>query len=141
LLTGKRRNNEKILVIEDEKLLLENIEDILSFQENFEVITAENGRIGLELAQKNEPDLIICDIMMPELDGYEVLTGLRNNFKTAMIPLIFLTAKADRLDLRKGMELGADDYLTKPFTPNELLKAIAIRLEKTKSWKKDINKN
>ena len=121
---------KKILVIEDEKLLLENIEDILSFLENFEVITAENGRIGLELAEKYEPDLIICDIMMPELDGYDVLRGLRNNFKTAMIPLIFLTAKADRLELRKGMELGADDYLTKPFTPNELLKAIAIRLKK-----------
>ena len=80
---------KKILVIEDEKLLLENIEDILSFQENFEVMRAENGRIGLNLALENEPDLIICDIMMPELDGYEVLTELKKNFKTAMIPLIF----------------------------------------------------
>jgi CheY-like chemotaxis protein len=120
---------KKILVIEDEPLVRENLEDILEI-EDFLVVSAENGRIGLELAKKEVPDLIICDVMMPELDGYEVLHYLREDEKIAKIPFIFLTAKAERLDQRQGMELGADDYLVKPFTPQELLKAIEARLKK-----------
>jgi two-component system, sensor histidine kinase and response regulator len=120
---------KKILVIEDEPLVRENLEDILEI-ENFQVVSAANGKIGLELAKKEIPDLIICDIMMPELDGYEVLNYLRSDETIAKIPFIFLTAKAERLDLRQGMELGADDYLVKPFTPQELLKAIEARLKK-----------
>ncbi|MGJ3246548.1 MAG: hybrid sensor histidine kinase/response regulator [Elainellaceae cyanobacterium] len=119
----------KILVIEDEEFVRENIQEILSL-ENFYTVVAENGKIGVQLAREELPDLIICDVMMPELDGYDVLQVLRQNEVTATIPLIFLTAKASRSDLRQGMELGADDYLTKPFTPSELLKAITTRFEK-----------
>jgi diguanylate cyclase (GGDEF)-like protein len=119
----------KILVIEDEVQVLDNIQEILEL-EDFDTITAENGCVGVQLALAQVPDLIICDVMMPELDGYGVLSALRQYSATAAIPLIFLTAKADRSDLRQGMLLGADDYLTKPFTPSELLKAIATRLEK-----------
>lgn len=119
----------KILVIEDEAQVLDNIQEILEI-EDFDTITAENGCIGVQLAKVEAPDLIICDVMMPEMDGYGVLTALRQYSATVNIPLIFLTAKADRSDVRQGMELGADDYLTKPFTPAELLKAIATRLEK-----------
>ena len=121
--------NPTILVIEDDQQVRENIEDIL-FLENFKVITAENGQSGLNLAKGAVPDLIICDIMMPELDGYGVLSQLREEPSTASIPLIFLTAKADWLYVRQGMEQGADDYITKPFTHKELLAAIATRLEK-----------
>ncbi len=119
----------KILVIEDEDHIREIIQDVLSL-ENFHTLTAENGRIGLELASDYQPDLILCDIMMPELDGYGVLQALRQNETTASIPLIFLTARTSRSDQRRGMELGADDYLTKPFMPNELLSAIATQLKK-----------
>lgn len=119
----------KILVIEDEVQVLDNIQEILEI-EDFDTITAENGRVGVQLALAEVPDLIICDVMMPELDGYGVLSALRQYSATANIPLIFLTAKANRSDVRQGMELGADDYLTKPFTPAELLKALATRLEK-----------
>lgn len=119
----------KILIIEDEEQVRENIQQILEL-EGFTVLAAENGLIGVELAKKNCPDLIICDIVMPELDGYAVLAELQMDAATNTIPVIFLSAKADRTDLRLGMELGADDYLTKPFTPPELIKAIAIRLKK-----------
>lgn len=119
----------KILVIEDEELIRDNIVELLE-TENFEVFTAENGKIGLQLAIQHQPDLILCDVRMPEIDGYGVITALQNNPITATIPFIFLTANADVGDLRKGMQLGADDYLTKPCTPTELLKAIVIRLEK-----------
>ncbi|MEL7035160.1 MAG: EAL domain-containing protein [Cyanobacteria bacterium J06592_8] len=119
----------KILVIEDEPDIRENIQDILEM-EDFELVSAENGLIGIEQAKKHLPDLIICDIMMPKMNGFEVLQELKKENKTASIPLIFLTAKADRTDFRQGMELGADDYLTKPFTPKELLQAIRVRLEK-----------
>ncbi|HEY9753238.1 MAG TPA: diguanylate cyclase, partial [Coleofasciculaceae cyanobacterium] len=98
--------------------------------EGFEVIDGANGQVGIDLAQTHEPDLIICDIMMPELDGYQVLEQLRQIPETARIPFIFLTAKADRADFRQGMELGADDYLTKPFKRSELLGAISARLAK-----------
>ncbi len=119
----------KILVIEDETPIRENILELLDAEE-FEAIGAENGKIGIQLAVAEMPDLILCDVMMPELDGYGVLKALRDTKATATIPFIFLTALADKGDTRKGMELGADDYLTKPCTPDELLKAIAIRLEK-----------
>lgn len=119
----------KVLVIEDEDTIRENLVELLEVEE-FEVIAAENGRIGVEKAYKHLPDLILCDVMMPELDGYGVLNELRSHLQTATIPFIFLTAKADRHDLRQGMNLGADDYLTKPCSMEELLTAIAIRLEK-----------
>lgn len=119
----------KILVIEDEDLIRDNIVELLE-SEDFEVFNAEDGKIGVQLASQHQPDLILCDVMMPELDGYGVLLKLQENPLTATIPFIFLTAKADLGDLRKGMQLGADDYLTKPCTATELLKAIVIRLEK-----------
>lgn len=119
----------KILVIEDEFLIRENLLERLG-AEGFDTVGAENGLDGVKLAIADRPDLIICDVMMPELDGYEVLKTLRQNPNTAAIPFIFLTAKADKSALRQGMELGADDYLTKPFTKTELLGAIATRLEK-----------
>ncbi len=119
----------KVLVIEDEFSVRENIKQILEF-ENFHAVVATNGREGIALAKKEIPDLIICDIMMPEMDGYEVLKELRNDNTTASLPFIFLTAKSEKTDVRYGMELGADDYLQKPFTTEELLNAIKIRLER-----------
>ena len=120
---------KKILVIEDEELLRANTVQILEL-EDFCTIEANNGRVGVQLAQEHLPDLILCDVMMPELDGYCVLNALRQNPATAAIPFIFTTAKASKTDLRQGMDLGADDYLTKPFTADELLGAIATRLKK-----------
>lgn len=119
----------KILVIEDELALLEEVLDILWF-EDFEAIGAENGLDGVEKARQFLPDLIICDIMMPKLDGYGVLEELRAQPETGAIPFIFLTALADHSDRRKGMNLGADDFLTKPFSNDELLTAIRTRLDK-----------
>jgi DNA-binding response OmpR family regulator len=119
----------KILVIEDEKGVQDNVIDILEL-EGFKVIAADNGLLGVLMARAEQPNLIICDIMMPELDGYGVLEQLRQDPTTATIPFIFLTAKAEVVDLRQGMESGADDYLTKPFTPLELRKAVAVRLQK-----------
>lgn len=116
-------------MIEDDENIRENILEILIGQ-NLRAIGAKNGRLGIHLARKTIPDLIICDILMPELDGYDVLIELRKDPLTAVIPFIFLTALADRDHNRKGMELGADDYITKPCKPVELLKAIAIRLSK-----------
>jgi CRP-like cAMP-binding protein len=118
-----------ILIIEDNKEVRENTEEILQLA-SYKVITAENGKIGADLAIKNKPDLIICDIMMPELDGYGVLHILSKNTATAGIPFIFLTAKSEQEDFRKGMKLGADDYLTKPFDDMELMNAIETRLKK-----------
>ncbi|MEA5601934.1 response regulator [Nostoc sp. UHCC 0252] len=118
-----------ILIIEDEPQVRENIQEILQLSD-FDTLIAPNGQVGLEIAQHKLPDLIICDIMMPELDGFSVLSALRQNQATINIPLIFVTAKAERSDFRQGMDLGADDYLTKPFSPEELLSAIASRLEK-----------
>ncbi|WP_017304990.1 hybrid sensor histidine kinase/response regulator [Spirulina subsalsa] len=116
-----------ILVIEDEEPIRANIIELLE-AEDFQVLGADSGVQGLALAQTYLPDLILCDIMIPELDGYEVLQQLRQNSATATIPLIFLTALSDQRDTRRGMELGADDYLTKPCTPDALLRAIASRL-------------
>ncbi|MBD0343882.1 MAG: EAL domain-containing protein [Coleofasciculus sp. Co-bin14] len=119
----------KILVIEDERAIRINLLKLLG-AEGFHVIAAENGKEGVQLAHTEPPDLIICDILMPELDGYGVLRTLQQDPVTATIPFIFLTAKSDRSDWRQGMNLGADDYLTKPFTRAELLEAIASRLQK-----------
>ncbi|WP_316818991.1 response regulator [Pedobacter nyackensis] len=118
-----------VLIIEDNEDIRESTAEILELA-NFDVIQAHNGKIGVELATTHSPDLILCDIMMPELDGYGVLYMLSKNPKTAVIPFIFLTAKAERIDMRKGMEMGADDYLTKPFDDVELLNAIESRLSK-----------
>lgn len=120
-----------ILIIEDNEDIREGTAEILGLA-GYHTITAENGKIGIEKAQKEKPDLIICDIMMPELDGYGVLYLLNKNVETAAIPLIFLTAKVERNDMRKGMEMGADDYLTKPFDDMELLNAVESRLSKKK---------
>ncbi|MBD2128735.1 EAL domain-containing protein [Microcoleus sp. ZQ-A2] len=120
---------KKILVIEDEDFVRENILELLDV-EGFEAIGAENGQVGLNLAKGIIPDLILCDVMMPGLDGYGVLRAIRQDALTASIPFIFLTAKAAKADFRQGMELGADDYITKPFTRAELLGAITSRLKK-----------
>ncbi|OUL27978.1 diguanylate cyclase [Nostoc sp. RF31YmG] len=127
----------KILVIEDEELVRENLLDLLE-AEDFQTIAAANGKIGLNLAFSEIPDLILCDMMMPEIDGYGVLTTLRQDPLTATIPFIFLTAKSAKADFRQGMDLGADDYLTKPFTRAELLSAIVNRLEKQTTLKKHL---
>ena len=119
----------RLLVIDDHKDIRENIAEILVLA-GYEVFTAPNGKKGVETALKEKPELIICDIMMPELDGYGVLHLLRKNEVTLETPFIFLTAKSERSDLRKGMEMGADDYITKPFDDIELLNAIEIRLKK-----------
>ena len=119
----------QILIIEDNDDIRESTAEILELA-NYEVLQASNGRIGVELAGTHLPDLILCDIMMPELDGYGVLYLLNKNEKTAATPFIFLTAKAERMDMRKGMEMGADDYLTKPFDDVELMNAIESRLSK-----------
>ena len=121
--------NKTVLIIEDNNDIRENIFEILQLAD-YIVYEAQNGKAGVELAIKHKPDIILCDIMMPELDGYGVLYILNKNPETANIPFIFLTARAERLDLRKGMEMGADDYLTKPFDDMELLNAIEIRLKK-----------
>jgi CRP/FNR family cyclic AMP-dependent transcriptional regulator len=125
---------KKILIIEDNNEVRENIAEILELS-NYKVLAAENGKTGVELALRELPDLIICDIMMPVLDGYGVLHLLNKHIETYGIPFIFLTAKAEKTDLRKGMEMGADDYLTKPFDGIELLNAIEIRLKKAESIK------
>ena len=119
----------KILVIEDEDYVRNNVLELLE-AEHFEVVSAENGLIGVQVAKEQIPDLIICDVMMPQLGGHEVLEILRKDPKTELIPFIFLTAKADKADIRQAMEQGADDYLTKPFTRSELLGAVHSRLEK-----------
>jgi DNA-binding response OmpR family regulator len=119
-----------ILIIEDNLDIREGTQEILDLTGEYDVITAENGKIGVELAMKHQPDLILCDIMMPELDGYGVLYMLNKFENTMQIPFIFLTAKSERSDMRKAMEMGADDYLIKPFDDIELLNAIESRLRK-----------
>lgn len=118
-----------ILVIDDNTDIRENTAEILTLA-GYQTFTAENGKRGVEIAGREKPDLIVCDIMMPELDGYGVLHLLKNRPETENIPFIFLTAKTERTDFRKGMEMGADDYVTKPFDDIELLKAIEIRLKR-----------
>lgn len=123
----------KILVIDDDYLYRESILDLLK-EEEYQTISAENGYKGLQLANLEIPDLILCDVIMPELDGYGVITALRENPLTAAIPFIFMTSKADRSDIRLGMELGADDYITKPFSREEILKSIISRLQRKKMF-------
>ena len=120
---------KKILIIEDNDEVRENTAEIIELS-NYKVITAENGKAGVELALAEKPDLIICDIMMPVLDGYGVYHLLGKHTETASIPFIFLTAKSEKTDFRRGMEMGADDYITKPFDGIELLNAIEVRLKK-----------
>ena len=120
---------KKVLVIEDNKPIRENIHEILELA-GYEVFEAPDGKAGVELALKNVPDIILCDVMMPEMDGYGVLYMLRKHLETSAVPFIFLTAKAEHLEHRKGMDLGADDYLTKPFDAMELLNSIESRLKK-----------
>jgi DNA-binding NarL/FixJ family response regulator len=120
---------KKILVIEDEPEMRRNLTTILRL-EQFHPLAAENGRVGLEMARKEKPDVILCDVMMPELDGYSVIAALRAAPETVTIPFIFLTAKGEKPDIRAGMNLGADDYLTKPVAKADLLGAIRSRLER-----------
>lgn len=131
---------KKILLIEDNKDMRENTAEILELA-HYEVITAENGKDGVEKAMKTNPDLIVCDIMMPVLDGYGVLHLLSKNDQTASIPFIFLSAKAERSELRRGMEMGADDYVTKPFDDIELLNAIESRLQKSERVRRDFSRD
>ena len=126
---------EKILLIEDNEALRDNTSEILTLA-NYEVSTAENGKLGVEMAMANPPDIIVCDIMMPVLDGYGVYQILSKNPDLQHIPFIFLSAKSERTDLRKGMEMGADDYITKPFSDSELINAIRARLEKIQILRK-----
>lgn len=119
-----------VLVIDDNKDIRENTAEILDLA-GYKTFIAENGKRGVEIALKEKPSIIVCDIMMPELDGYGVLHLVRKNTETQNIPFIFLTAKTERSDFRKGMEMGADDYITKPFEDIELLNAVEIRLKKS----------
>ncbi|HEX6335017.1 MAG TPA: response regulator [Flavisolibacter sp.] len=125
---------KKILVIEDNIDILDNITEVLELS-NYHVSRAENGRLGIEKAIETHPDLILCDIMMPEIDGYGVLHMVQHNPDLQSVPFIFLTAKTEPVDMRKGMALGADDYITKPFDATDLLNAIEIRLKKAEQLK------
>ena len=126
-----------ILIIEDNDDIRENVAEILMLSD-YKVLMATNGKEGIEVAQKSQPDLIICDIMMPGVDGYGVLHVLHKDPETQHIPFIFLTSKSERSDFRSAMEMGADDYITKPFAGNELLNAIEIRLRKLDIMKKQL---
>lgn len=127
--------SQTILVIEDNQEVLENVAEILELT-NYKVIVAKNGKQGLELMRTIHPDLILCDIMMPELDGYAVIRAIENNPDLVGIPFIFITAKTEKEDLRKGMDLGADDYITKPFSGDEIIRVVAARLKKREVLKK-----
>ncbi len=120
---------KKILLIEDDSALRENTAELLELS-GFKVFTAPNGKIGIEKAKNESPNIIICDIMMPEIDGYGVLEAIASEEKTKHIPFIFLSAKTEHKEIRKGMDMGADDYLTKPFDEEELLSAVESRLAK-----------
>lgn len=121
---------KRILVIEDEPEMRRNLAALLRYHD-YEPLAAENGRVGLEVARRAKPDLILCDVMMPEMDGYAVLKELQADAALARVPFIFLTAKGEKDDLRSGMNLGADDYLTKPVANAELIQAIATRLRRS----------
>src|SRR5262249_18933567 len=123
---------KKILVIEDEPEMRRNITALLRFH-NYEPVAAENGRVGVEAARREKPDLVLCDVMMPELDGYGVLQALQRDAALSRIPFIFLTAKGEKDDLRSGMNLGADDYLTKPVANADLVHAIEARLRRSEN--------
>lgn len=129
-----------ILLIEDNTEIRENTAEILELS-NYKVLTAPDGKQGVELAIHHKPDLIVCDIMMPVLDGYGVIHMLQKNADTKNTPFIFLSAKAERVEIRKGMELGADDYITKPFNGSELLSAIESRLKKAEIIRQELPSN
>jgi CRP-like cAMP-binding protein/CheY-like chemotaxis protein len=129
----------KVLYIEDDAVLRENTAELLELS-GFNVITAPNGKIGIEKAKSELPDIILCDIMMLGIDGYGVLEALSKDKQTQLIPFIFLSAKTERQDIRKGMNLGADDYITKPFTEEELVSAINSRIAKIKILKEEQDK-
>jgi DNA-binding NarL/FixJ family response regulator len=130
---------KKILVIEDQPVMRRNIRTILEM-EGFTVTVAENGRKGVAAAQADRPELILCDVMMPELDGYGVLAALREKIETSTIPFIFLTAKGEKTDLRTGMNLGADDYLAKPVSSDELIAAVNARFERQRAHEERLEK-
>ena len=130
---------KKILVVEDERKICEDLQ-VLFEEEGYSVIAKNTGREGIEAAKKEHPDLIICDIIMKELDGYGVLKALSDDPETKLIPFIFLTAKVEREDIRKGMHLGADDYLFKPYKADELLKAVETRIKRVNMLKASIDK-
>lgn len=129
-----------ILLIEDHAPLRENLREMLAL-EGFRVLAAENGRAGLDLAAREHPDFVLCDIMMPGMDGHEVLQRLRATAATKAVPFIFLTAKGTPPDIRAGMNLGADDYLPKPVSRNDLLKAVRMRLERAKQQQQRFTPN
>ncbi len=131
---------KRILIIEDEPEMRRNLGMILRL-EGFQPVTAENGRVGLRLALAEKPDLILCDVMMPELDGHGVLAALRANADTEAIPFIFLTARGEKPDIRSGMNLGADDYLTKPVGKADLLAAIESRFKRADQLAADFKPN
>jgi DNA-binding NarL/FixJ family response regulator len=123
---------KKILVIEDEPEMRRNITTLLRYYD-YEPVAAANGREGVEAARREKPDLILCDVMMPEMDGYDVLKALQTDALLRRIPFVFLTAKGEKDDLRSGMNLGADDYLTKPVTNADLVRAIEARLRRSET--------
>lgn len=131
---------KKVLLIEDDTVLRENTAELLELGD-YDVITAPNGKVGVNKAKTILPDIIVCDIMMPELDGYGVLKALSKNESTKYIPFIFLSAKTERKDIRKGMNLGADDYITKPFSEDDLICAIESRLAKASILKDERKRN
>lgn len=131
---------QKILVIEDDILVRENVQTILEL-ENFEVFTAGTGEEAIQKINSNKLDLILCDVMLPDMEGFDILDRISKKENVKNIPFIFLTARSEMQDLRKGMNLGADDYITKPFHINELLKVINIRLEKSKNRNPSKNNN
>src|SRR5688572_28138023 len=130
---------KKVLVIDDTEEIRMIISESLNLY-GFVTLSAEDGTTGVEMARNNMPDLIICDINMPNMDGYATLTALREDDSTATIPFIFLSGASDKLNMRRGMELGADDYLTKPFTHKELMAAVNARLEKQADLKRESEK-
>jgi two-component system, sensor histidine kinase and response regulator len=129
---------KKILVIEDDLAIQQVITDVLE-NEGYKIFIAANGKLGIDLAKEIIPDLIICDVMMPVMDGYQVIAALLNNKKTSLIPFIFLSAIVEKDKVRFGMELGADDYLTKPFKIKELVNAVEIRFKKKELLLKQSN--
>lgn len=129
---------QQILLIEDEPLIRDSLEDVLNL-EGYGLTTAHNGQAGLQAVQQRLPDLIICDINMPEMDGYRVLESLRADPKTRNVPFVFLTARSSRADQRQGMDLGADDFLTKPFTVDELMRTVKARLVRTEVMQEQYN--
>ena len=126
-----------VLLVEDDTALRENTAELLELS-NYRVLTAANGRVGIEKAKEAHPDIIVCDILMPEVDGYKVLETLSKDPKTSHIPFVFLSAKTEHKEVRKGMDMGADDYLTKPFSEDELLSALESRLAKAHLLAQDV---